>query len=293
MTRGNWEWRAERENIRRAAAKLKKANRGSPDSVTVESVARSLLSSEKLKVYDRHLRAWVFTESSDQPVCGQWFRSESCDSKKCRKSHNLSIADLRNTSVITDDNGNKEPPMECVMLSNVAESNFVNIQYLAVDDCLVFDNHCSTVWASWRDHRIQEVNSCKKLNKITESAHEEDTTTVDRIVNELNITGVDRDESTKGTLFDMIVFECIPCEALELVVVFGDIMETGALCTTSTFFRNFFMKNSIARNQRKEYLSAVSAQASRRKKEEKKKKAKNAHIKKTTKKDGFARGQCF
>lgn len=289
MTRGNWEWRAERENIRRAAAKLKKASRGSPDSVSVESISRSLLSSEKLKVYDKYLRAWVIAKSSDHPTCSQWFRSETCDTKKCRKSHLLTIADLRNTHLTTE-RDIIEPPMECVILSSVAESDYESIQYLAVDDCLVFDNHCSAVWALWRDNRMHEVNCDKKLSKITESSNE-DLIPPENMLSELSL--VDSSNKANAAASEKITFEGIPCEALELVIVFGSTFETGALCTTSTFFRNLFMKNPIARHQRKEYLSAVAAQASRRKKEEKKKKAKNAHMKKTTKKDGFARGQCF
>jgi len=85
-----------------------------------------------------------------------------------------------------------------------------------------------------------------------------------------------------------LVARCPP--AMTLLFAFAAVKDVGAAMQCCKAMKTCALRDESFRQRRREALALVASKLSKQKKDDKKKKAKNANVKKTDKKDGFARG---
>lgn len=305
MVKGNWERRAELVAARRVEERNKKAQKsvGSKQLATAESVITKVQRDPLLE--EDAAQAW-FQSESEVPVCKEWFRSESCSVKRCKHSHEWTIGHLRNVNYTEDENTRTENlPSGPFQLSGVARKDYSKLLFLAIAGECVYDKSFPEVWEAWIEQRTQFVKGldrATKLRAISEASDElcrdrgdsmASTGDVTSGVEKLGITDV---PSSTGPDFSAFFFDADNQVIAPFSVVFSHLvpylstLEVRNIAITNKGMYNHCQRVDVYKMRRREALTQIAADLSRVKKTEKKKKAKQANVKKESKKDGFARG---
>lgn len=296
MVKGNWERRAEMANKRREEARARKAARGAihasgPEAIITRlrkdynsSRAHLVLCWVSVTVSDSDGDEW---ESGRKPICTQWFRTEYCENKRCRKSHEITIS---NEFRVDFDPLKQYEPQAVVIMMPMIElktKDILSIKFISVDRVCVYDWSDPNVWSSWLTFNAMEIASVKQLNSIPEDTFGDETLSL--AVEVINISSV-MEESTysnnSGSICDFISSQSI----FSLIFSFASLTDSVLFGSTCKLLRRFCRSDEDLRSRKKEFLSPIAVDARRLKREEKKKKLKTSHMKKASKKDGFARG---
>jgi len=176
---------------------------------------------------------------------------------------------------------------------------------LAIAGECVYDKSHPEVWEAWTEQRTQFVKGldrATKLRAISEASDElgrergdSMASTSDAMsgVEKLGITDV---PSSTGPDFSAFFFDADNQVIAPFSAVFSHLvpylstLEVRNIAITNKGMYNHCQRVDVYKMRRREALTQIAADLSRVKKTEKKKKAKQANVKKESKKDGFARG---
>lgn len=276
MGKGNWERRAERENERREAARAKKAARGNAKQISTESIIRHLLTNTKYELGDAVIKAWV--EVPEKLVCRQWLRESDCRTKRCHFSHDISLAHMRNVNP-SPHNDASEPYIIPFLLRDTPANQYVHVRFVSVDNTLVYDWCCTDLWPTWSQARLHEIQEKNTLHTLKEEDLSSATTEATAAIEVLSITP--RRENFFNDLSTLIFSH---------LCSFSCLTDICSFACTSKQIRHVIRKDDSIHHRRRQYQAEHANDIVKRKKEEKKKKIKSAYLKKSDKKDGFARG---
>ena len=275
MGKGNWERRAERENERREAARVKKAARGNAKQISTESIARHLLTNPKYELRDAIIKAWV--EVPEKMVCRQWLRENDCRTKRCHFSHDVTIAHLRNVAA-SPHSDPSEPYVVPLLLRDTPPNQYNNVKFVSVDNTLVYDWCCADLWPTWSQARLHDIQEKNTLHTLQEEDNQSNATT----------------EVTSGVTTLSIqhcnLFSELSAHIFSHIFSFSRLADICAFACVSNHIRHMIRKDDSIHHRRRQYQAEHAREIVKRKKEEKKKKIKSAYLKKSDKKDGFARG---
>lgn len=305
MVKGNWERRAELVAARRVEERNKKAQKsvGSKLLATAESVITKVQRDPLLE--EDTAEAWLQSEQ-EVPVCREWFRTESCSVKRCKQSHEWTIGHLRNVNFNEDENTRTENlPLGPFLLSSVARKDYSRLMFLSVAGECVYDKTQPDVWEAWIEQRTQFVKGldrASKLRAISEASDELGRDRGDSMASMSDVAaGMGKLGITNTSVSSGPDFSAFFCDADNQVIapfstVFSHLvpylstLEVRNVAITSKAMYSHCQRVDVYKMRRREALTQIAADLSRVKKTEKKKKAKQANVKKESKKDGFARG---
>jgi hypothetical protein len=190
MVKGNWERRAELASQRRLEAKEKKTAKKQGKLVSIESILNKLKRDDQL--ISSGAKVEIFLADPDESlVCRIHFRTEECNSKKCRYSHDcVTIAHLSNTNGATDDMGKLPHEKRClppVLLSSINSGACASaVMFISVDNECVFDHEDPGIWNQWitrhnqrnsvdnRGHPGEDTREASRLPVCYEAEEEDD-----------------------------------------------------------------------------------------------------------------------
>jgi hypothetical protein len=311
MVKGNWERRAELVAARRIEERSQKAAKaaGSKQFATGESVVTKLMRDPWIEQSGSTVEAWLKGDS-DGRCCQAWLRTEQCATKKCKLSHEISVAHLANVPYDAS-RTTTEGETACTgptNLRDVAKKDYNRLYFVAVNGTCVYDYSYPEVWSEWIQQRA--VLTAGMDNRKMAAIPEEGA----RRTSEDNIelaaeNGRGADDTAESTLCAAITATTITTAdfaaffldpqnqsivpfgtVVSNIMLFLDATEAAAIAMTNKQIYQHCLKTELFRLRRREGQAAYLAGQSKAKKQEKKKKAKQANAKKESKKDGFARG---
>ena len=307
MVKGNWERRVELAAQRRQqSAKDKKDQHRNPPVASAESVCTKLANSDDLLGSNSRMVVWL-PEPADRTVCSEWQRTGDCSVKKCRLPHHAedsateqTISRLRHVFVL--ESHCEEPLCFPVPLQHLQPRDRKSVRFASVDGVCVYDSAHPATWQRWAEQRALLLLSASTLplDVVLEDEDGEmaaETTDVDVDVDDTDrqvqlLYGTDREQdamtiqsSSSCCLLNMLN-KLLLAEVLSWLTT-GDLY--GLLGSTRSI-RDIVLRDPTVRLRKHEALNERSRDDRRRREEEKRRRARQAHCKKSSKKDGFARG---
>lgn len=294
MGKGNWERRAELVHIRRDIARARKLSRGVL-VITGESVIRKVLKFQETCEF-KNVFAWIDgnSENNCRILCEDWFRSESCDVKRCSASHEVSIASLKNLHPY-DTSFPKDVPQRYVVqvsLENISPSQYEKLNFLSIDGVCAYDWRFPEIWKEWLHQQSIGKDtpiSSDMLPTISEFNELESNSDQIKIENHDDVFDL-KSHNQVDSLFLVNDLPLFGHKILGHILKFCEMLDCCSLQLTCHHAKTKVRTDDTYCIHKREYLKLNAKDISRRKKEEKKKKVKNAFVKKTDKKDAFARG---
>lgn len=311
---GKWERRAEMAQKKRDDAKDRKQKRSSRH-YNVESVVSKLLRNDYLRATNSSINGYIGSDD-ERPLCPSWCRLGTCEVKRCRKSHEATVSDLHDV-IWTDDMANTpHPHLILCPLRDVEPKDYQKIVFISVNRTCVYDKHVLHVWENWRQTHQETSTEITPLAEepagISDDDSDEDNAKDEMSGAVANITGDDNyksndeegkeNENKNGLKSDSysiansssatFLLEGLDTPTFSLLLSFCVLPSVCALATTCRTARNRVRVDDFARQRKREFLTLHAKEISRRKKEEKRKKAKQANLKKVSKKDSYTGKYC-
>jgi hypothetical protein len=318
MVKGNWERRAELVAARRLEERANKANKaaGAKQFASGESVATKLSRDSQLQDGGARIEAWL-EQNSPELMCHSWLRLEKCTQKKCKYTHETNIAHLSDLNCDPQEERPTEPLCAGpIFLNDVPKKDYSRLRFIAVNGACVYDHLFPDVWSQWSAQRavVTAALDKSKLPPIAEAAEASRT----RLKSDGEDSAECGDEeldgsrprdsamddlsqSVQGLILsgpDFSAFFLDPdhqaiapfASIITSIMLQLNAQDAGKLALANKAMHAQSLKTEIFRLRRREGMAAYVVEQSKAKKQEKKKKAKQANVKKDSKKDAFARG---
>eukprot|EP01041_Mallomonas_annulata_P010426 gene10426-21752_t len=226
-------------------------------------------------------------------VCKAWYRSDVCTNRKCKLKHEgYPMSEFKGVIYFEDDPDPKEQlcygPFP-IHLITTKTAKF--IKFIALDNTIIYDYAHPCVWSSWYDSqclRLGMLNDQFPLSTIEEHADDsiENFIKSEELIQSMKISipSFTLDNWLKFNINDHLL-KCIAsiCQYVHNI-------DFLSLISSSKYIRNVMLKEESIFIRRKELQSMISHTVAKMKKIDKKKRIKHANLKRTDKKDGFARG---
>ena len=168
MVKGNWERRVQLANQRRLDSKARKEIRKQQKPANGESVYAKLMTFTDL--CDSRIDSYLESDR-DISVCSSWIRNGDCILKKgrCRFSHDTEPLRIRNIQPVHDLIEEKE--VFLVPFREVLPRHLVNVRFVSVDGCVVFDYMLPHIWEEYVEVKIRMQR--ERLSLAPFSSYEE------------------------------------------------------------------------------------------------------------------------
>jgi hypothetical protein len=310
MGKGNWERRAELANVKRLEAKERKNNRGIKKSE--ESMIRRIINIATSTRNMENYKVWIENDPENGTVmCQFWLRTDNCQTKRCRLSHEISLGHLSNITLPSNIEEITQTLLHEIFLNDLEMKDIPKVQFISCNNICIFDRYDSSIWDNWihiqneihkkettsnefmerkQEDNIKMTEFSSSLPRISENEVYFSSTSNENITKE-------SDEVTKSVVSASPVNEIINdmltskniLSYLFLYLTYYEIQLL--LISTNHIIKNTIISHIYYKEMKKSYDSMLLRELNKKKKDEKKKKIINANIKKvTSKKDGFARG---
>ena len=291
MVKGNWERRVELAAQRRLAAKDRKASGTTSSSSSGSGSGGERVQSgesvcTKLAQYDdlaaSQIEVWL-PDPGGRMVCSNMLRVGDCTTKKCRLSHDdggAGIMMLRNISI--PEGHGEEPVCFPVPLQHLQPRDRSSVLFVSVDGSCVYDRTQPSTWLRWLESRaVLSVGALAVTLPLETLEDESDDGSED----------VDSDEDVRTS---SSAGECLLLQLNKILL--GEVLsycrtvDFAGLLAASRIAREHILRHPSVRLLRREAMKGLAAEQRRKLDEDRRRRAKQAHCKKSTKKDGFARG---
>lgn len=300
-----WESRAHLANKRREEARERKQAKKKTKKITGDVVLTALLHNSLIDVSQHTIEAWLISDFGGKDFCCAHFRAEACRLKRCKFSHDYSIAHMKDVQY-SDLEISMETELYMVHIADITSlsgKDYKNLNFLFVDGSCVYDHSNPNNWKQWSERvKTQKRLNCGNnvenkstpLKTIKESdCHQEEEhelsisdaiRAVDKI--DLNLTDVFESEIRARS---HISLHDLSSSVIKQVLYFTDDVELCQIYASSKAMQSLILFEESLCVRRKEYLSSITPTGkdlSKLKKQEKKKKLKQANGKISNKKDG-------
>lgn len=253
-------------------------------------------------------------EETTSIICRAWFRADACENKKCKLAHageNLWL--LRGVCYSAEDRQWEEAYEPPVSLEELERKDYDRVRLVAVDRVVVYDYYYPDVWQQWIATRPKKPRTAsdggtsgeeglaggvgsrhKGMQTIAEEIKEIETEQAS-CANQGCCLRYNKESEIKSTTFSLFGAEALSNEVFKSTVLrmCNEILSEKdciQLHQCSKCLRKLLLQDSTFRVRKKEAFARVASEVSKAKKQEKKKRAKQANVKVSGKKDGFARG---
>lgn len=280
---------------------------GGVPTASAESVCTRLSNSEDLFANNSCVVVWL-PAPGGRTVCSEWQRTGDCGVKKCRLPHNtegdgmvLSISMLRHVAVL--ENHMEEPLCFPVPLQHLQPRDRKSVRFAAVDGVCVYDSCHPATWQRWVEQRALLLLSASTLPLDVVPEDEDEGCVADMANDVAGVAGdmgwqvqpstdanreeatSDNEGSSSGCLLSMLnkFF-------LAEVLSFLTLRDLYGLLGSARTVRDMVLRDPSVRLRRHEVIKDSAREDRLRREEEKRRRARQAHCKKSSKKDGFARG---
>ena len=307
MVRGNWERRAELAALRKIANREKKLHRDELKAVNPESIIAKLCHHQENSPVKLNISCWAldinperderFTDednsfnSMDSFQCRAWFRQGVCMNRRCKYSHQETLAPALNIPYSEEDPPS-EPVMKMKSLSEMKKRKGLHLGLILIDNFCVYDYQHESIWTSYlvSAHSIFEVAQHRRIRSISEDEDDVEEVCLEEENNSGPMAFVSGTSSPGSSIAVSSFMAYLHRGVLNHVYPFLLALEIASLLQCCKFIRQEVLRDSHCRRAIKEAVSAFSASASKKRKEEKRKRVKNSFVKVSDKKDEFARG---